>query len=67
MDEVIAEILETPTGHNDVMLLKAMKTEPISQRIRAQLTGSCRTNLGKPGTVSALLVIHADLYYNGTS
>lgn len=30
MDKVIEEILETPTGHNDVMLLKAKKAETIS-------------------------------------
>jgi predicted nucleotidyltransferase component of viral defense system len=30
MDEVIAEILATPTGNNEVVILTAIKTEPIS-------------------------------------
>lgn len=45
--EVITEILETPTGHNDVMLLRAKKSEPISvQRkyhgVSTQITGSIK-------------------------
>jgi predicted nucleotidyltransferase component of viral defense system len=47
MDEVITEILETPTGHNDVVLLRAKKTELISvQRkyhgVSTQITGSIK-------------------------